>query len=384
MSTIKFRPPPELASQGSLKNREHRRRSKMTTLQMWNAFEKETKTNPAIECVYRTSGLREVCDECGSILALSEEGYPTCTNPSCSIIYTDIVDQSPEWRYYGNDDSSTVDPTRCGMPINPLLPESSFGCKVSCPYGNRMPYHMHRMRKYTEYQSVPHHEKTMFNEFQTITMMAQNAGIPKIIIDDAHWFHKQMSDTDHSLRGSHKHGIIAASIYLACRKHNCPRTAKEIATIFHLEHGSATYGCKKAQFIWRSIERDVLDSDKLTFCVPKSSDFIERFCTHLNMSEELTKLCLFISMKLCKMNIMTDTTPNSVASGIIYFVSHLCSANISKKDIRNMNGISEVTINKCYKRIAPITAQIVPKSILDKYTAINTPSDTSTIDAPCT
>ena len=36
---------------------------------------------------------------------------------------TDILDNSAEWRYYGADDNHQGDPTRCGMPINPLLEE---------------------------------------------------------------------------------------------------------------------------------------------------------------------------------------------------------------------------------------------------------------------
>ena len=41
-----------------------------------------------------------------------------------------MIDQGAEWRYYGADDNNNADPTRCGMPINPLLQESSYGCKV--------------------------------------------------------------------------------------------------------------------------------------------------------------------------------------------------------------------------------------------------------------
>ena len=41
-----------------------------------------------------------------------------------------MIEQSAEWRYYGADDTGNSDPTRCGMPINPLLAQSSFGCKI--------------------------------------------------------------------------------------------------------------------------------------------------------------------------------------------------------------------------------------------------------------
>ena len=61
---------------------------------------------------------------------IPDEGFLGCTNNKCGIVYTDMIEQGAEWRYYGADDNSNSDPTRCGMPINPLLTESSFGCKI--------------------------------------------------------------------------------------------------------------------------------------------------------------------------------------------------------------------------------------------------------------
>ena len=71
-----------------------------------------------------------------------KEKFLICSNETCGIIYKDTLDETAEWRYYGADDSSSVDPTRCGMPINPLLKQSSYGCKVLC--NNRMTYEMRK------------------------------------------------------------------------------------------------------------------------------------------------------------------------------------------------------------------------------------------------
>ena len=89
-----------------------------------------------IECLYRKSGIRENCEICSSEVVLTDDGFLTCKNPACSILYKDeSLDQSAEWRYYGADDNQNNDPTRCGMPVNPLLKESSYGCKVMCEGG---------------------------------------------------------------------------------------------------------------------------------------------------------------------------------------------------------------------------------------------------------
>jgi len=292
----------------------------------------------------------------------------TCTNTKCGIIYKDMVDHSAEWRYYGADDNQNNDPTRCGMPINPLLQESSFGCKVLC-FGS-MSYEMRKIRRYTEWQSMPYKEKSQYDEFQRITIMAQNSGIPKLIIDDAVRYHKKISEYDLTFRGDNRDGILAASIYISCRINNFPRTAKEIATIFHLDVTSATKGCKNAQLIINDLERDMIKTDKTSFHRTKPEAFIERYCSKLSMNNELTKLCQFISMKIEKENMMPENTPHSIAAGVVYYIAQLCKLNISKRDVKNISEISEVTINKCYKKIEKHGSELVPAVILKKYSCV--------------
>ncbi len=339
--------------------------------ELWKMFddevENENKAKISLECIYRASGDREFCERCESNLAFSDEGFLTCTNTKCGIIYKDIVDQSAEWRYYGADDNQNSDPTRCGMPINPLLEESSYGCKVIC-FGS-MSYEMRKIRRYTEWQSMPYKEKSQYDEFQIITIMAQNAGIPKMIIDDAIRYHKKISEYDLTFRGDNRDGILAASIYISCRINNFPRTAKEIANIFHLDVTSATKGCKNALSIINNLEKDMDNKEKTNFGKTKPEAFIERFCSKLNVNNELTKLCQFISMKIEKTNLMPENTPHSIAAGVVYFIAQICKLNISKRDVKNVSEISEVTINKCFKKLEKIKDELIPAVILKKYSA---------------
>jgi transcription initiation factor TFIIB len=335
--------------------------------ELWNIFDAEVKdsTVSPLECIYRATGNREKCERCESNLAFSDEGFLTCINSKCGIIYKDLVDQGAEWRYYGVDDNQNSDPTRCGMPINPLFKESSFGCKIMCT--GPTTYEMRKIKRYTEWQSMTYKEKSQYDEFQIITIMAQNSGIPKLIIDDAMRYHKKISDYELTFRGDNRDGILAASIYISCRINNYPRTAKEIATIFHLDSTSATKGCKNAQMIINNLEKDMDNKEKTSLCRTKPEDFIERYCSKLSINNELTKLCKFISMKIEKNNYMPENTPHSIAAGVVYFISQTCKLNVSKKDIKNVSEISEVTINKCFKKLEKIKEDLVPAVILKKY-----------------
>ena len=332
--------------------------------ELWSQIEDNFIDEKPIECLYRAQGQRENCDICKSGVRMTENGFLACSHPKCSVIYTDMVDQSAEWRYYGAEDSSSTDPTRCGMPVNPLLIESSYGCKVLC-HGSTT-YEMRKIRRYTEWQSMPYKEKSQYDEFQRINIIAHNAGIPKIIIDEALRFHKKISEHK-TFRGLNRDGIIAASIYISCRTNDCPRTAKEIATIFTLDNTSATKGCKNATTILNEIESEMTNKDKTSLCRTKPEDFIDRYCSKLNVNQELTKCSKFVALRIQKGNLIPENTPHSIAAGIVYFISQVCKLNISKRDVNRVSEISEVTINKCFKKLEGIQDKLIPKAILDKY-----------------
>ena len=342
------------------------RKNNINCKKLWNIFDNEIKSSDEIECVYDKNN-KEICDLCNDKLIIGEDGFLVCINTKCGIIYKNMLDQTAEWRYNGADDNHSADPTRCGMPVNPLLKESSYGCKVVC--NGTSSYEMRKIRRYTEWQSMPYKEKSQYDEFQKIISMANQGGIAKIIIDDAIRYHKKISE-ERTFRGLNRDGIISASIYISCRINNNPRTAKEIATIFNLDNTSATKGCKNAVTIINQLETDMENNEKTQFCKTKPISFIERYCSRLNINNDLTKLCLFIAVCIEKKNLVPENTPHSIAAGIIYFITQTFNLNISKKDIHLISEISEVTINKCYKKLDGMKYDLVPKKILDKYNII--------------
>jgi transcription initiation factor TFIIB len=354
---------------GNLKTtKRKKKREKINKQKLWDIFDVEMNNEKQknLQCIYTNceNKQREKCDICNSYVSYSKEKFLVCSNNKCGIIYKDVLDQTAEWRYYGADDNHMTDPTRCGMPINPLLKESSYGCKVMCK--GLTTYEMRKIRRYTEWQSMPYAEKARYDEFERIKRMSHIAGIPKIIIDEALRQHKKISDLK-TFRGCNRDGVIAASVYIAGRIHNYPRTAKEIATIFHLDNTHATKGCKNAVYLLNKMESSNNSNNRTRFYRTNPISFIERYCSRLNINAELTKVCQFVAIKIDKNNLMPENTPHSVAAGIVYFVGQACNLNISKRAIKNCSEISEVTINKCFKKLEKIQDSIMPTSIIEKY-----------------
>jgi len=274
-----------------------------------------------------------------------------------------VLDYSPEWNAFGKEDrTSGNDTTRCGNPANPLLKESSAACKVM--RSMRSSYEMRKIDKSIEWMSMPHREKTLWDEFQYITNMGRMAGISQKIIDDALIKHKEISEQQ-MFRGVNRDSIKAASIYIAFRENGYPRTATEIAQIFYLDKKHATKGCAMAVSILNNIERNAEQQTQLCKITP--SLIIERYCGHFSMAEEQVMLARFMAHKIEAMSLIRDNTPQAIACGIVFYVSQLCGLGITKHDIIAKCRISDVTVAKCYKKMVLHESLIVPPLFLNKY-----------------
>lgn len=301
----------------------------------------------------------DTCIFCESAVNLSEDGFFVCVNSKCSAVITEMVDQGPEWGFYED-----TNPTRCGMPINTLLEQSSIGCKVLCNGSTSL--QMRKIARFADWASMPYREKTRWDDFQWIERMSGNAFIPKMIVNEACQYYTIISSTQ-SFRGLNRDGIIAASVYIACRIRNFPRTPKEIAKIFQLDTTSATKGCKNAMSIINEIEKEIPMEHKTQYSNTNPHSFIERYCSKLYITTELIKLAQFMAIQIEKQNLIPENTPHSIAAGIIYVMSQEFGLNITQKDIQQISDTSEVTITKCYRKIDSIKHLIIPKIMYEKY-----------------
>ena len=157
---------------------------------------------------------------------------------------------------------------------------------------------MKKIKRYTDWIGMPYKEKSHYDEFQRITILANQAGIPKIITDDAMRLHKSISEKK-TFRGLNRDGIIAASVYLSARGNGFPRTPREIARIFLLDHAAATRGCKNAMTIMNELEHPLALDEKTNLCLSKPESFVPRYCSRLGMADDITKLCVPSPLSEC-------------------------------------------------------------------------------------
>jgi transcription initiation factor TFIIB len=288
-----------------------------------------------------------------------EEGEYVCK--TCNTLQERFIDASAEWRFYGHDDSKLTDPTRCGMPTNEFLPNMSLGSVLGLENG--MTNTMFRIYKYQKWNSMTYRERTLINKFDTLSLKAINGGLPHCIIEEAKSFYKQISEMKIS-RGENTESMLATSIYMSCKMNKVPRSAKEIAKMFNLNITSMTRGCKRFE--------EMLKLNMNSSTTP--THFVLRFCSKLNFNQDIAEICTHVVKKEEEYAFTSESAPQSIAAGCLYLVNIVMGLGRTKKDISLACDISEITINKCYKKLVEYREYLFPEGV-----PVDAPSRSSSV-----
>ncbi len=283
--------------------------------------------------------LRECCNDTHNYV----QGLGVIQCRVCDSVISNII-ESPEWKYYGAE-SKGSDQNRCGMPTNALLPQSSLGSSVSTKNRTQA---TNKIGMYQRWNSMPYKERSLYKVFNDIDSKCVRNDLPRIISATAKSLYRIISETKIS-RGQNRIGIIAACVYNSCKECNVPRTINELSELFGIDSKVMTKGCKNYTEIMRLSKTDIARIQNIKSI--DLGDFIERFSHNLQLSDKSIDIIIRVSEICQELHLISDNTPPSMAAGCIYMYAKYTETPITKKDISEVCKISEVTVNKCYKKI---------------------------------
>lgn len=287
------------------------------------------------------------CSECDSYELIHEDGMIVCSN--CGVQDGIIIDYKQEWRFYGNDDSKySNDPTRCGMPINPLLPDASLGTIIiGRGYEN--------FKKINNWNSMTYKERSLLKVFKQIQSKSADKNIPGCVVDRAKIMYKTLSE-DNIKRGQSRKGLIVACIYYSFKDKNESLSTKEISEMFDLDIKKMSNGCK--QFNEIMYHNNLNYSNKIRPTEP--AHFIDHYAVVLHLDELNKNRALHVAKMAEKLGVVAENTPSSIAVGSLYLTSQYYNLNITKKKLADNCNISEVTISKAYKKMCKFQKFLLP------------------------
>ena len=275
------------------------------------------------------------CVHCGSDDVTLDDSIYICAR--CRTVQERFIDPGAEWRFFS--DSRQKDPSRCGMPINDLMPEASMSTFIGMPTSSKNYREMAQISRYQMWHAMPYRERSLFHAIDHLTVRAVNGGVTQSIIDEAKVLFKRITEMRLS-RGENRIGLLASSIYVACKNNGVPRSAKEIAAMFSIDTAVITRNCKRFQ-------------EAMHLRLPASSpgDYVMRFCSQLQLPPELQTQCAALVAEVERSGTLGHCSPPSIVAGCIYVLAQAAGLRLSKREVSEVCGVSEVTINKCQKQL---------------------------------
>lgn len=299
------------------------------------------------------------CISCqgGNLVTDDTQGCDVCMD--CGVVNTLYLNKNPT---FGKDNDDNKTNASYGCPTNYFFPKSALGTKIKCRGYNRI-------SALQRQGQMPYKEKSLMEELFKIQDKCKQYNITQSIIDTAKILYKKVNDSKHTkgnrkgksriMRCINRKSMIAACVFYACKLQGEPRSPKEIADIYSLEIKHVNKGYRKFM--------DYIDINELQQhnASSKSTDFIKRFASKLDMDERYINIATEISTNINKLDLASTHEPPSVAAGCLLLVVNMYSLNINKKQISDVFGISDVTISKTYRRIAPFHKIITNNEITD-------------------
>jgi transcription initiation factor TFIIB len=270
----------------------------------------------------------------------------------CGAENNSIIDYHAEWRYYGSDDNKrSSDPNRCGIPSNPIIPDSSLST-VILGKGYEV------FRKLNSWNGLSYKQRSLIAILNKIALKANIDNVPQSIIDSTMNMYKIISQ-DYIKRGASRESLIAACFFNALRDQGLIRSTDEVAKLFDIKSKKLSKGCNEFTELMFHKNREYVKNMKPI----ESKDLIERFCTLLEINENYIKIAVTTAAIIDKLGLCQENNPKSIAVGVIYFISQNYNLGFTKKEISEHCKTSEVTVTNTYGQMMKFKKYLLPKDI---------------------
>ena len=302
---------------------------------------------------YNINSDSNICINCKSSNIITEGSTKTCNE--CGVVNEEILNNNVD--ITKNDEAETSH--KYGGPSNNQFTK---GTKIAAIVFNRI--------KLIQNQGqTGYTELALLKENELIKNTCKKHKINQNCIDTAQIYYKMIYTKKHDkgkregkniiMRRVNKLLVQAGCLFNACKIQGEPRTVQEIADIFNIEIKHVNRGCRKFS------ELINVNTMYYQFKSSKSVDFIQRFSENLNIDKKYIDIAKDISRNIHKLDLAATHEPPSIAAGCILLVVNIYNIQLSKKQISDIFGISDVTISKTYRKIYPFHKILVSNKITD-------------------
>lgn len=292
--------------------------------------------------------MTEKCPECNSkdLKYDYERAEISCNN--CGLVIEDeIIDQGPEWRAFDHEQRNSR--TRTGAPKTYTVHDKGLTTMIDWKdkdiYGRNIPVRnraqWYRLRKWQRKIRISGGaERNLAFALGELDREANKLSLPRSIREDASKVYRDA--VEHKMvRGRSMEGVVAAALYIACRRCNVPRTLDEISEVSRVtkKEIGRTY-----RFLTRELGIKILP--------PSPANYIPRFTSELGLSPLVEARAIEILDHVKSVGLSSGKGPAGLAAAALYIASTMLNEKKSQRNIASVAGVTEVTLRNRYKEIA--------------------------------
>ena len=288
-----------------------------------------------------------VCPECGSTELIGDYERAEVVCAHCGLVIDEnLVDMGPEWRAFDHEQRDKR--TRVGAPITYTIHDKGLSTMIDWRnkdiYGRDIPARnraqWYRLRKWQRKIRISGAtERNLAFALSELDRDSSRLGLPRSVREAASVVYRSAVDNK-LIRGRSIEGVVAASLYAACRRCNVPRTLDEIAEVSRVTK-------KEVGRTYRFLTRE------LNIKLPPTSpvDYVPRFASELGLSGEAQSRAIEIIEKAMEKGLTSGRGPTGVAAAALYIASVLLGERKTQRDVADIAGVTEVTIRNRYKEL---------------------------------
>ncbi len=288
------------------------------------------------------------CRECGSTELYRDYERAEVVCNRCGLVVDEgLVDEGPEWRAFNTEQSEKR--SRTGAPMTYLIHDMGLSTTIDWrnkdSAGREIPSkqraQLYRMRKWQQRIRVSNaKERNLTIALTELNKIASKLDLPKNVREAAAVIYRKAVEKG-LIRGRSIDGVVAACLYIACRRYSVPRTLEEIAEGSMIDR-------KEIGRIYRYLLREL----GINLSPTTPLDYIPRFCSSLKLSRKVQMKAMDILNKAMNLQLTSGRGPTGVSAAAIYIASVLAGERRTQQEISEVAGVTEVTIRNRYKEIA--------------------------------
>jgi transcription initiation factor TFIIB len=181
--------------------------------------------------------------------------------------------------------------------------------------------------------------KSFQKAFTLLDAMSSKLGLPESVVEETAYLFRKIA-AKKILAGRSTSSMLCATVYIACRLTDTPRTLQDVANAGNIKK-------KNLQRIYRFLAKE-LDIHPETY---NPREFVTRIAKAVGLSEKSERLAFKILTISEKKNVLASKNPMAMTAAAINLASIMNNEKITQLKISEASGISAVTIRERSKEI---------------------------------